>query len=109
VPTTRTEPTNHTRPPRCQMGQASRNDKPKPFVWHKTADEIITNLGDYCQRITASDRCPKHGWSTGDGDAVVERSTLSEHLGPRFRTKKVFDQLRCAREPTVRVGVVRRP
>jgi len=30
------------------------NDDPKPFVWHKTADEILDNLANYCQRITDS-------------------------------------------------------
>ncbi len=27
------------------------NDDPKPFVWHKTADEILQTLASYCQRI----------------------------------------------------------
>lgn len=30
------------------------NDNPKPFVWHKTADEILDNLAAYCQRISDS-------------------------------------------------------
>ena len=30
------------------------NDDPKPFVWHKTADEILDSLATYCQRITDS-------------------------------------------------------
>jgi hypothetical protein len=30
------------------------NDNPKPFVWHKTADEILDNLAQYCQRISDS-------------------------------------------------------
>ena len=30
------------------------NDDPKPFVWHKTADEILDSLATYCQRITGS-------------------------------------------------------
>ena len=30
------------------------NDDPKPFVWHKTADEILDNLAAYCQRISDS-------------------------------------------------------
>jgi len=30
------------------------NDDPKPFVWHKTADEILNNLAAYSQRITDS-------------------------------------------------------
>ena len=30
------------------------NDQPKPYVWHKTADEILDNLANYCNRITDS-------------------------------------------------------
>jgi transposase len=30
------------------------NDDPRPFVWHKTADEILTNLAAYCSRISDS-------------------------------------------------------
>ena len=30
------------------------NDEPKPFVWHKTADEILDTLANYCARISDS-------------------------------------------------------
>lgn len=30
------------------------NDQPKPFVWHKTADDILDNLANYCERISDS-------------------------------------------------------
>ena len=30
------------------------NDQPKPYVWHKTADEILDSLAHYCNRITDS-------------------------------------------------------
>jgi transposase len=30
------------------------NDEPRPFVWHKTADEILDSLANYCQRISDS-------------------------------------------------------
>jgi transposase len=30
------------------------NDEPKPFVWHKSADEILDTLATYCQRISDS-------------------------------------------------------
>jgi transposase len=26
------------------------NDNPKPFVWHKSADEILDSIASYCQR-----------------------------------------------------------
>ncbi|HZT85281.1 MAG TPA: IS630 family transposase [Gaiellaceae bacterium] len=30
------------------------NDDPKPYVWHKTADEILASLAAYCQRTSDS-------------------------------------------------------
>lgn len=30
------------------------NDEPRPFVWHKTADDILDNLAAYCRRISDS-------------------------------------------------------
>jgi transposase len=30
------------------------NDEPQPFVWHKTADEILESLAAYCERISDS-------------------------------------------------------
>jgi transposase len=30
------------------------NDDPKPYVWHKSADEILDNLAEYCTRISNS-------------------------------------------------------
>lgn len=33
---------------------ANWNDDPKPFVWHKSADEILNSLAAYCQRINDS-------------------------------------------------------
>jgi len=30
------------------------NDSPKPFVWTKTADEILASVARFCQRISAS-------------------------------------------------------
>jgi transposase len=31
---------------------ATWNDSPRPFVWHKTADEILDSLAGYLQRIS---------------------------------------------------------
>ena len=31
---------------------ANWNDNPRPFVWHKTADEILDTLSGYLQRIS---------------------------------------------------------
>src|SRR2546423_1609884 len=33
---------------------ANWNDDPKPFIWHKTADQILDSLAAYCQRINDS-------------------------------------------------------
>jgi transposase len=33
---------------------ANWNDEPKPYVWHKTADEILDSLAAYCKRINDS-------------------------------------------------------
>lgn len=30
------------------------NDNPRPYVWHKTADQILDTLATYCQRISNS-------------------------------------------------------
>jgi hypothetical protein len=30
------------------------NEAPKPFAWHKTADEILASVARYCQRISNS-------------------------------------------------------
>jgi transposase len=30
------------------------NNDPRPFVWHKTADEILESVASYCQRISDS-------------------------------------------------------
>jgi len=30
------------------------NDDPRPFVWHKTADEILESVGRFCQRTSDS-------------------------------------------------------
>jgi len=32
----------------------SWNDNPRPFVWHKSADEILDTLATYCERISDS-------------------------------------------------------
>ncbi len=36
-----------------RRGSTSWNEDPKPFVWHKTADEILETLAAYCQRMTS--------------------------------------------------------
>jgi hypothetical protein len=43
-------------PSGCQA--AGWNNNPKPFVWHKTADESRETLAAYCQRISDSHSRP---------------------------------------------------
>src|ERR1044072_3603207 len=38
---------------------ANWNDEPKPYVWHKSADEILDSLAAYCQRINDSGHQPQ--------------------------------------------------
>ena len=39
---------------------AMTNNAPKPFIWTKTADEILASVARYCQRI--SNRTLPGGW-----------------------------------------------
>ncbi|HEY4866946.1 MAG TPA: IS630 family transposase, partial [Candidatus Dormibacteraeota bacterium] len=32
----------------------SWNGHPRPFIWVKTADEILESVAEYCQRISGS-------------------------------------------------------
>jgi transposase len=36
------------------FAELTTNDDPKPYVWHKTANEILESLASYCQRINDS-------------------------------------------------------
>lgn len=31
------------------------NDNPRPYVWTKTADQILASIGNYCTRISDSE------------------------------------------------------
>ncbi len=53
---------------------AGWNDNPKPFVWHKTADEILDSLAAYCQRINDSGHSVKSG-------TTIEPSPAKEKAG----------------------------
>jgi len=33
---------------------ATWNDNPRPYVWTKTADQILASIGNYCTRINDS-------------------------------------------------------
>ena len=39
---------------------AAWNDDPKPFVWTKTADEILASLARYCTRINKTINDSRH-------------------------------------------------
>ena len=42
---------------------AAHRHEPEPFVWHKTADEILDSLANYCNRISDSGHSPFGGAS----------------------------------------------
>lgn len=31
------------------------NENPKPFIWHKTADDILERLGDHCTAVLGTE------------------------------------------------------
>ena len=33
---------------------AHRNENPRPYVWVKTADQILASLARYCERVSAA-------------------------------------------------------
>jgi hypothetical protein len=47
------------------------NDNPRPYVWSKTADQILASIGNYCRRI--SDQGSLGGWcfSRGGGPLIA--------------------------------------
>jgi hypothetical protein len=51
------------------------NEDPKPFIWHKTADEILASIANYCQRISDSGH-----YSFGRAD-LVDRAALERLVG----------------------------
>jgi len=42
--------------PRNWCSRTRWNDDPKPYIWTKTADEILEKLAAYCNTINASGR-----------------------------------------------------
>ena len=44
------------------------NEDPKPFVWTKTADQILANIARYAQRTTAAQASQLTSRTTGTGD-----------------------------------------
>jgi len=33
---------------------ANWNEDPRPYVWHKTADQILASLARYCERVSVA-------------------------------------------------------
>jgi transposase len=60
------------------------NDDPKPFVWTKTADEILANLAHYLTRINqlANDSAHKHGPEQSLRSAAISPMSLSRQGRP---------------------------
>jgi hypothetical protein len=59
----------------------NRNDDPKPFVWHKTADEILDSLAAYCQRINDSGVLERNTQLRNRGRPVTRRGPTISQLG----------------------------
>ncbi len=57
------------------------NDEPRPYVWHKDADEILDGLAAYCQTIDDSGHQPPASAVTGEvqvANAEGVRATLPQ-------------------------------
>lgn len=66
----------------------STNAAPTPFVWTKTADEILASVARYCQRFTDS-----HHW-------VGECRNRNDHeMAARQRTKRAISGPKLAVKP----------
>jgi hypothetical protein len=39
---------------RLEMSIGTWNDNPRPYIWTKTADQILASIGNYCHRINDS-------------------------------------------------------
>jgi hypothetical protein len=50
------------------------NANPRPYVWHKTADQILTSLASYCRRINGPGHlglAPRPRFTTRSGAFVA--------------------------------------
>ena len=65
------------------------NDDPKPFVWHKTADEILDSLAAYCQRINDSGHSPPR-WRRSSRASIwnAARRNTARLRRPSLRTAR---------------------
>jgi transposase len=78
-------------------------DEPRPFVWHKSADEIFETLAGYCARISGS-----RTWAAPHGllRAACRRGESRTLLAPRSSARqRPHDD---ARKPTPRWGTAAR-
>ena len=70
---------------------ANWNDDPKPFVWHKTADEILENLAAYCQRINDSGRWPNQGTFLNCECALVPSGAVVRLVSVLFSRDSILE------------------
>jgi hypothetical protein len=80
----------------------SWNGDPRPFVWKKTAEEILDSLARYLQRIsgggtlTPTQRpAPRYDPNYSSGEPSINRN----HLGILFETRRTLGDLSCNQEP----------
>ncbi len=60
------------------------NDEPRPYVWHKTADEIFDSLAQYCQRISESGHYWLGAVDLAAGEPLGARSITASSMGRVF-------------------------
>ena len=65
------------------------NDNPRPYVWTKTAEQILASIGNYCQRINDS----AHWSLLCSGSAVTMSATVALMWSPRARDHDVRSTL----------------
>jgi len=63
------------------------NEDPKPYVWYKTADEILDSLANYCQRISIQVAVRDSNDFTAPWH---QRDRRSEGPGVTLRTRSVL-------------------
>jgi hypothetical protein len=66
------------------------NKDPKPFVWTKTADEILETLAAYCERITDSGHSVDHHGPEVGAPPFPARAVMPD--SPRWYADRVGEQ-----------------
>ena len=82
------------------------NEEPRPFVWHKSADEILQSLALYCQRINDSGLLDP--WAAGGGQGIRHPAESHAHgrtQFPHVRGERLAKQLVAAQNIAKLLGL----